>query len=227
MVIKIPPSIGPRRRAVSADLKDRRRCDILAAALRLLSERPYATITMSDVASAAGVAKGTSYLYFPTREALFLQLLVEHYLSWFDAFDAQLQTPAASLDQWIDWLLRDLAGRPLLLQLMGVLHAVLEHNVPVAEVLAFKRQLAQRMSRSGVALEQAWQLPSGSGQRLLLWCQAIIPGLAQMAAPPAPLRAALQAAPELSDFVIDFSTELRRLLQALIRGLHTRPEQSA
>jgi AcrR family transcriptional regulator len=225
VVNKAPAKIGPGRRAVSADLKDRRRSEILAAALRLLSERPYAAITMSDVAAAAGVAKGTSYLYFPTREALFLQLLAEHYLGWFDAFDARLQASAASnLDGWIDGLLQDFARRPLLLQLMGVLHAVLEHNVPVAEVLAFKRQLAQRVTASGAALEQVLQLSPGAGSRLLLWLQAIVPGLAQMAAPPAPLRAALLAAPDLSGFVIDFSAELRRLLLALIAGLRTCPE---
>ncbi|HEY8587600.1 MAG TPA: TetR family transcriptional regulator [Rhodanobacter sp.] len=224
MVTKARSSLGPSRRAVSAELKHRRRGDILAAALRLLAAQPYESISMSSVATAAGVAKGTSYLYFPTREALFLQLLTEHYLDWFDALDARLQQPVADAKDWVEWLAQDLAGRPMFLRLMALLHAVLERNVPVIEVIAFKRRLALRVAGSGAALERALQLPPTAGVRLLLWLQAIVPGLAQMAAPPAPLQAALHAAPDLSGFLIDFSTELRSLVLAVVAGLHVHSE---
>lgn len=227
MVIKAPPVAAPRRRAVNPELKDRRRQEILAAALRLLERQPYETITMSGVASAAGVAKGTSYLYFATREALFLSLLGQHYAEWFDALDARLDGPAPDEEAWADWAARELAARPLFLRLVAVLHAVLEQNVPVPEVLAFKRQLAQRVLRSGAALERALRLPQGAGNRLLLWLQAIVPGLAQMAAPPPPVRAAVAADAGLAGFLIDFATELRALLAAVVHGLQgsteTRP----
>lgn len=228
MVIKSTSAIGPRRRAVSPDLKDRRRGELLAAALRLLVAQPYESITMSGVATAAGVAKGTSYLYFPTKETLFLHLLTEHYLSWFDALDGWLQQHgqdgADDADAWAEWMAHDLAQRPLFLRLVAVLHVVLERNVPVPEVIAFKRQLAQRVASCGLALEQALSLPAATGSRLLLWLQAIVPGLAQMAAPPAPLHAALHAAPDLAGFLIEFPAELRRLLRVVVSGLRNDPE---
>ncbi|HUW52705.1 MAG TPA: TetR family transcriptional regulator [Rhodanobacter sp.] len=226
MVNKTPPPLGPRRRAVSADLKDRRRSEILAAALQRLERQPYETITMSGVATAAGVAKGTLYLYFPTREALFLSLLGEHYAAWFDALDARLREPRLTAPGWADWITRELAARPLFLRLVALLHVVLEQNVPLPEVLAFKRQLAQRVEYSGAALEQALQLPEGTGSRLLLWLQAIVPGLAQMAAPTASLRAAVAADAELAGLLVDFATEMRALLVAVVHGLQGKTETS-
>jgi len=48
---------------------------ILAAALRLFAHEPYQAVTMDRVADAAGVAKGTLYLYFPSKDALYLGIL--------------------------------------------------------------------------------------------------------------------------------------------------------
>jgi AcrR family transcriptional regulator len=50
---------------------------ILAAGLRLFANQTYQAVTMDHVAEAAGVAKGTLYLYFPSKEALYLGILSE------------------------------------------------------------------------------------------------------------------------------------------------------
>jgi AcrR family transcriptional regulator len=51
--------------------KDARPGEILDAALDLFVERGYAATRLEDVAQRAGVAKGTVYLYFDSKEALF------------------------------------------------------------------------------------------------------------------------------------------------------------
>src|SRR5882762_163069 len=48
---------------------------ILTAALKLFAHEPYQAVTMDRVAEAAGVAKGTLYLYFPSKDALYLGIL--------------------------------------------------------------------------------------------------------------------------------------------------------
>lgn len=48
---------------------------ILAAALKLFANQTFQAVTMDRVAEAAGVAKGTLYLYFPSKEALYLGIL--------------------------------------------------------------------------------------------------------------------------------------------------------
>lgn len=46
----------------------RRRQEILEAAERLFNERGFESTTVADIARAAGAAKGTVYLYFPSKE---------------------------------------------------------------------------------------------------------------------------------------------------------------
>jgi AcrR family transcriptional regulator len=53
---------------------EERRAEILAAAFALFSERGFAATRIEDVAARAGIAKGTVYLHFPDKEALFTSL---------------------------------------------------------------------------------------------------------------------------------------------------------
>jgi AcrR family transcriptional regulator len=69
------------RETVSSVLKRRvvkpteqRRAEILEAALQLFSSKGFHDTTMEEVANAAGVAKGTIYLYFQSKEHLLLAL---------------------------------------------------------------------------------------------------------------------------------------------------------
>jgi AcrR family transcriptional regulator len=64
------PAAGPR-----ASRRAERRQAILAAALREFSARGFAAARLDDVAEAAGIAKGTIYLYFRDKEALFQDLI--------------------------------------------------------------------------------------------------------------------------------------------------------
>ncbi|MHB9146648.1 MAG: TetR family transcriptional regulator [Symbiobacteriia bacterium] len=54
-----------------------REVGILDAARQVFAERGYHGSTMRDIAAAAGVATGTLYLYFPSKEALYEALLVK------------------------------------------------------------------------------------------------------------------------------------------------------
>jgi AcrR family transcriptional regulator len=60
--------------------KDARPGEIIAAALASFAERGYAATKLEDVAAAAGISKGTIYLYFPTKDALF-RAMVRHVVS--------------------------------------------------------------------------------------------------------------------------------------------------
>ena len=64
-------------RATFPTEKEARRRRMLTAAAQLLESWSYRDITMERIADRAGVAKGTLYLYFRTRESLFLGLYQE------------------------------------------------------------------------------------------------------------------------------------------------------
>ena len=52
--------------------------ELVAAALDLFVERGYAATRLEDVAAAAGVSKGTVYLYFANKEELFKSVVREN-----------------------------------------------------------------------------------------------------------------------------------------------------
>ena len=63
------------RRARNEDDREARLQAILDAALDVFSEKGYAATRLEDVAARAGVAKGTIYLYVPSKQALFEALI--------------------------------------------------------------------------------------------------------------------------------------------------------
>jgi AcrR family transcriptional regulator len=62
----------PRRRR-----KEARPAELTAAALEVFVEKGYAATRLEDVAAQAGVSKGTLYLYFDSKEALFKAVVRE------------------------------------------------------------------------------------------------------------------------------------------------------
>ena len=65
-------SAEPRRRR-----KEARPAELTAAALDLFVEKGFAATRLDDVAIRAGVSKGTLYLYFDSKEALFKAVVEE------------------------------------------------------------------------------------------------------------------------------------------------------
>jgi AcrR family transcriptional regulator len=66
------PADEPRRRRLEPD---ERRRQILACAVRLFGERPYADVSTTDVARAAGVARGLVNHYFGTKKGLYVEVV--------------------------------------------------------------------------------------------------------------------------------------------------------
>ncbi|HEY6897792.1 MAG TPA: TetR/AcrR family transcriptional regulator, partial [Rhodocyclaceae bacterium] len=60
--------------------KEARPGELADAALDLLVERGFAATRLDDVAAAAGVSKGTLYLYFDSKEALFRAVVEQNIL---------------------------------------------------------------------------------------------------------------------------------------------------
>jgi AcrR family transcriptional regulator len=85
--------VEPRRRARR---KEARPGEIIDAALRLFADRGYAATKLEDVATAAGIGKGTIYLYFPTKEDLFRAVVRQAVLPNLEAATALTADPATS-----------------------------------------------------------------------------------------------------------------------------------
>jgi AcrR family transcriptional regulator len=62
---------------IADEARTARRDQIIAAAAMCFARSGYHVTTMAGIAEAAGVSKGTPYLYFPGKEALFIALYEE------------------------------------------------------------------------------------------------------------------------------------------------------
>jgi AcrR family transcriptional regulator len=58
-------------------LFEQRETAILAAARQLFRAQPWDRVTIAEVATAAGIGKGTVYKHFPSKEALYARLVLD------------------------------------------------------------------------------------------------------------------------------------------------------
>lgn len=65
----------PRTAKLRQDRAHRTRAALLEAAASLWADRGYDDVSVSDIAARAGVAKGSFFYYFPTKEHLLLELV--------------------------------------------------------------------------------------------------------------------------------------------------------
>lgn len=74
------------KRARNEAEKDARRRKILNAALDLYEDLGLDQVRVDSIARRAGIAKGTVYLYFKSREAIFIELYEEAFADWLIGF---------------------------------------------------------------------------------------------------------------------------------------------
>ena len=79
--------------------KEDRPAEILTAALRLFSDKGFALTKLNDVAKEAGVSKGTLYLYFDGKEALFKAVINEYVLPQIAKAEEQAEQFSGSISE--------------------------------------------------------------------------------------------------------------------------------
>jgi AcrR family transcriptional regulator len=90
------PADGPRWQRLD---HEERRSQILAVARRLFSERTYATVSMAEIASESGVARGLLHHYFGTKRDLYLEVI--RHLVRVPAVPVPHPAPGRELEQMI------------------------------------------------------------------------------------------------------------------------------
>jgi len=224
-----PPAVKTRRalpqRARKDEDKEARRRLILDEALALYQATSYAEVKMADVAGRALLAKGTVFLYFPTKEALFLALLEDLLFSWFARLEGLLAEgePVWTGPRLARTVAESLEGEEALTRLLALLQTVLEQNVTAEQLRPFKERLMAALVRAGTLVEQRLPfLQAGDGPRLLLHVHALVTGLRQMADLAPVAREVLAQVPHLAPLRVDFTAELTATLTHLLRGLESR-----
>jgi AcrR family transcriptional regulator len=92
------------KRARSDDAKDERRQALLLVALDEFFQKGFTAARMDDIARRAGLSKGTLYLYFESKEALFtalIETLAMPNLSHIETISTMASTIREALDRLV------------------------------------------------------------------------------------------------------------------------------
>src|SRR5207249_5505722 len=90
--------------------KAARPAEIVTAALEVFVERGFAAAKLADVARRAGVTKGTLYLYFDSKEALFKAVVRETIVQVIAQGEALAQSFTGSARELLERLVREYWG---------------------------------------------------------------------------------------------------------------------
>ncbi len=210
------------QRARRPEQKEERRHAILDAALGLwLDERANGEFTMSRLAAHIGLAKGTLYLYFTTKEELFLTLLEEMLGSWFDEVSRKLRPLAGKSDatRVARLLTRTLVPRNPLTRLFRMLASVLQPGINAPTALGFHERVCAKGTEASDALERALPaLAAGNGHRILIHTLAHVTGLRQIYENEQTLQQIIPDKAEMPCVDARFERELEVGLAAIVRG---------
>lgn len=132
---------------------EKKRAAITAAAARLFATRPFHQVRLDDIAAAASVGKGTLYIYFKSKEALYFSLIHEAFAALVDRLRGQLEQDRGPAIQALGTVVEELVGfsvkHPHLFELMRSME-----QVKCTATMAAKRQelfeLIEKILRRGV-----------------------------------------------------------------------------
>jgi AcrR family transcriptional regulator len=206
------------KRAYSEEARQERETDIINSAERLLLERGYFAINMDQVAQTAGLAKGTVYLYFKTKEELFLTVFERQAVVWFDEIAQTLSesvlTP--SREALADLLVHSLADKLLLTRLVALSTVLFEYNVSLERARTHKVWIFNRLAITGKLIDEKFNLSQGQGVELLFRTFIIVAGLEGFTHLSPIMEQVYETEPALTK--LDFAAELRSLLLMILQA---------
>ncbi|MCE5335503.1 MAG: TetR family transcriptional regulator [Desulfobacteraceae bacterium] len=209
------------RPALSEEERSSRRGALLEAAERLYRERKRLP-TVLDIARAAGMAKGAVYLWFRSKEEIFVALLEANFVTLITRLLPVIGSldphPALAAGMFAARYLDLLDGVPDILPLSSVPNNIFNEHLPIESLSRLNRNLGAGLSKAGALLERrVGNLQPGQGAALLLRTWTLTVGMWLTLNMPEDLRRILDA-PALSIFRRRFREELEIAVTQLWRG---------
>lgn len=130
-----------------------KRRDILAAAEWLFASRPFHEVKLDDVAARARIGKGTIYIYFKSKEDLYVTLIREGIADLLDRLrpraESEQESALATLRLIVTEMVAFAAARPLMYQLIRAANPNIKPMPKRAELAALIQTVLVRGVKSG------------------------------------------------------------------------------
>jgi len=157
----MPTAATPRKRR-----KEARPSELTAAALALFVEKGFSATRLEDVATRAGVSKGTLYLYFDSKEALFKAVIQEGILPVVAENEAIAAMHTGSSFDLLEKLLDNWWGKIRLTDFAGIpkLMVAEARNFPEVAQFYYENVICRGRALVGTALARG--MASGEFRRM-------------------------------------------------------------
>lgn len=206
-----------RKRAVKDIDKSTKKSQIISHAAHLLQKRDFSDLSMEEVAQSAQIAKGTLYLYFQTKEELYLEVLKKDYEEWFKGLnDFLLKIKVIDKKILIHWIIDSLKERPRFLKMLPMSATILEQNVSESCVTEYKKLLSTLLTMVSDSLHRALRLNSPTeALQLLLQVHIVAVGAWSLGFPNPQVQSVIKNH-HLHIFDLDYFGTLEKILLKLI-----------
>ncbi len=206
------------KRARQKEQKAQRRDAILRAAEALLDPESYALPSAAEIAGEASLAKGTLYIYFTTKEEIYLAILGRELARWSEMVMAGLSEEWPSLDHFLQRYIAYCVANPKTMFLACLGPVTLEPNASEESVFAYKKGVADAARQVSELLSVVFPpLSVRQSRKLYLYMLVLTTGLWQQTHPPKTVRAVL-ARNEVKALRLEFESDLHAALDALWKG---------
>ena len=210
------------QRARSAEQKALRRQAVLEAAEKYFNVVGYEAFSMAQLAKNTGVAKGTLYLYFNTREELFLTLYEQSLIRWSQVFIGDLSDSMTS-KAYAQALYQTAVADGTFLPLLIRLEHVIEHNVAIPRLIESKRMFIRQMEVVAEPTSTSLKLSKAQASELVKTMGVLLIGATQADQGPSLDNEALPE--DVQNLIASFSSEPFFIKNAvrIIEGIRAEP----
>ncbi len=156
--------------------KQARPAEIVAAALKEFAEKGFAAARLEDVAASAGISKGTIYLYYPTKEALFEAVVHEMITPILDRAEIAQSDLGVTCEQLLRIVLETLYRQLIATERRQILRMLIAEAPRFPDLVAFYHREAVTRGRlllrtivdRGVATGEFRQGPASRSPEVIL-----------------------------------------------------------
>lgn len=217
------------RPALTEEERLSRRSALLDAARHLYREQGILP-TVSEIAKAAGIAKGAVYLWFNSKEEIFVALLEAAFLDLLARLVSVIESldscPESAPDNFAAAYAELLIEVPDAVQLASIQSSIFKESLPIESFSRLNRNVGASLSKAGAMLERRFgSLIGCRGADLILYTWNLTVGMWLMINIPEQLKKVLDAS-SLAIFHREYLAELRTAVAQLWRGAMNSPARA-
>ena len=177
------PNTPTRQRAIDPADKEKKRTALLMAARDLFLADPGQLPSVSAIAKRCGFAKGTVYLYFKTKEEIFLMLLCEGHSRLHEQVTQKLAGSSYSQLEFVEKLTKCICDyveqHPEYLPLFSFSLSVIEQNVSLEEVRDFKLKQIEHLNQFAQQVTNNLPMSFDDAKQIIMQTYALVLGIWQ------------------------------------------------